>query len=654
MAIVLKEFLKRAQRSDLVSSAFLLVLLATTIQMTQVLSRLDYLLYDLGQKAFFSQPPSDIVIIAIDEASLAQLGRWPWSRSVHADLLKRLNSAKPLAIGLDIIFSEPDVQDAMADQALASAISASGKVVLPVLLESTRINGQMVETLPLPSLVAHAADLGRVHALLDEDSIARSVYLFEGLGAPTWQLFGQAVINVSKQQATQNKFSISQTKQPYTLVRTDQRGIRFLGSPGHFKTISYSQVLSGEYEAEVFDHKIVLVGATALGMNDLLSTPVSGLGQPMSGVEFHANVIESIRQNGLIKKIGIWVNLVVVILFGLLPLVWLPKVSPLAGLTTTLLYMLLVGISLVLLPMLTGFWIPSSAVLVTILVAYPIWSWRKLEAAQRFLDDELTFLRKNLIGFSDQTQSRLHESYDVFDARIAQVRMASEQLKTLQESRKETLAFISHDLRAPISSALSALERFPQAVASLQKPLLQALAMAEDFLQTSRAEMADDAKFSELDLAGLIHQAIDDAYMASVEKSVLLTRNIVEGSVWLDGSFGLLHRAALNLILNGIKFSPDQASVIVELTVEEPQQYATFSVSNHGPGISPDAQQQLFKRFSRVTEHADQVEGTGLGLYFVKTVIEKHHGNIHVESDLGEVTTFRFQLPIKGFQPFAD
>lgn len=649
-----KVLLKRAQFNDLASSAFILLLLAVVIQTTQLLSRLDYLVFDLGQKISITPPPSDVVIIAIDEASLAQLGRWPWSRKVHAAMLQRLTSAQPLAIGLDIIFSEPELQDTTADLALAEAISASGNVVLPVLLESTRVNGQMIETLPMPILAERAADLGRVHALLDEDSIARGVYLFEGLGAPTWQLFAQAVINVAQQQKTQNRFSESLSDRPYTLVRRDKRSIQFLGPPGHFKTISYAQVLNGEYESGIFDHKIVLVGATALGMNDLLSTPVSGLGQPMSGVEFHANVIESIRHHGLIKAVSYWPSLVIVIALALLPLVWMPKVSALTGLLSTLAYMVVVGVLLALLPKWTGLWVPPSAALIPILVAYPIWSWRKLEAAQRFLDDELDFLRKNLTGLPLERKHAVPQGYDVFDARIAQVRMASEQLKALQDNKKDTLAFISHDLRAPISTALSALERFPQASASLHQPLSQALSLAEDFLHASRAEMMDAAKFSELELAGLIHQAIDDAYSGAIHKDVVLSRDVVEGLVWVDGSFGLLHRAALNLILNAVKYSPQHAQVKVQLTVDDAQQCAIFSVTDSGPGIPVDAQNQLFKRFSRVKEQEASSEGTGLGLYFVKTVIEKHHGNIHVESDLGKSTTFRFQLPIKGFEPFLE
>lgn len=147
------------------------------IHFTGLFTRVDNLIFDIGQKYYVSPAPDDIVIVAIDETSVAQLGRWPWSRQVHANLIQRLHQENTRAIGLDIVFSEPDQHNLVADIELAKAIQKAGNVVLPVLIETTRVNGQLLETLPLPTLVEHAADLGRVHAVLDEDGIARSICL---------------------------------------------------------------------------------------------------------------------------------------------------------------------------------------------------------------------------------------------------------------------------------------------------------------------------------------------------------------------------------------------------------------------------------------------------------------------------------------------
>ncbi len=642
--------------NDLASSALILLVLTLVIHLTHVLDRVDYLVFDIGQKILPQALPDDVIIVAIDQYSLSQLGRWPWSRTVHAQLIQRLNAEQPAAIGMDIVFSEQELQSPDADALLAQAITQSKKVVLPVLLETTRANGQIIETLPLPSLIEHSADMGSVHAVLDADSIARSVYLFEGVGTPTWQLFSQAVLNVAENKPTLNRFDLAFDPKvnPFTLARKDQRKINFIGPPGHFPRISYAQVLKGEFPAGLFKDKIVLVGATALGMNDLLSTPVSGRGQPMAGVEFHANVLASIRDDRLIQSMPLWLSTLIVVAVALMPLLWMPKLPALPGFVCTLLFLILITLISGMVPKFFGVWMPPAAALVALMIAYPIWSWRKLEAAQRFLDFELAYLRENLIALPVQTAEHSIEHYDVFDTRIDQVRAASQQLRFLQNDRKETLAFISHDLRAPIVSALMTLKQHPDMLPQLHSPLSQALGLAEGFLHASRAEMMDVAQFNEIDFVGLVHQAIDDAYEVALMKDIELSRVLVDGMVWVLGNFGLLHRALLNMILNAVKYGPVDSTVRIALKVDADKRSVLFSVTNDGAGISKDEQRYLFKRFSRIKPNDEVADGVGLGLYFVKTVIEKHGGAIAVESDLEQPTTFSLRIPIIEFQPHSE
>ena len=644
---------KKYLTNDYLSTAIILLSIVGLIFYTGTLSRIDHLIFDIGQKMHYSPAPKDVVIVAIDEESLLQLGRWPWSRKIHADLVKRVNQAGAKVIGLDIVFSEPESKD--ADAALAAAITQAKNVVLPVLIEETRANGQFVETLPLPELMQGAADLGRTHVALDEDGIARSIYLYEGVGAPVWQHFSQAILNVAQQQATKNNFTLNQplghkkTANIFSLVRENQQRISFIGPAGHFSTISYAQVYQGKFPQDLFNNKIVLVGATASGMSDLLSTPVSGLGQPMAGVEVHANILQSMRNHNLISMQAHQVEIVVLALLALLPLLWLPKLSALKGLVATLFFFMMVTFIAALLPQLLGIWIAPSAALLAILIAFPIWSWRKLEAATRYLDVELAYLRHNLNltstdKFSGAPVANYVHNFDSFDARIAQVKSASEQLRFLQEDRKETLAFISHDLRAPLARALMIVEANAPLKDKLYAPLSQAIDLAEDFLQTSRAEMINTTSFKELDFAGLTHQAVDEAFEAAVKKNITFVREIAEGQVWLHGNFGLLQRAILNLLLNAIKFSPEHTVINIQLRIKNQQ--ATLVITNLGEGISEEEQVHLFKRFSRLQSGQTIKSGAGLGLYFVQTVAEKHQGSIEVVSQLGQSTSFILRLPM--------
>jgi signal transduction histidine kinase len=96
-----------------------------------------------------------------------------------------------------------------------------------------------------------------------------------------------------------------------------------------------------------------------------------------------------------------------------------------------------------------------------------------------------------------------------------------------------------------------------------------------------------------------------------------------------------------NLIVNAMKYAPG-TEVIVSLDVIDNN--AHISVIDHGPGISPEYQRNLFKRFYRVPETTSGIRGTGLGLFICRQIVEAHGGKITVESIKGEGSTFNIYL----------
>ncbi|MBL8260547.1 MAG: EAL domain-containing protein [Candidatus Competibacteraceae bacterium] len=375
----------------------------------EALYRWDFLIYDWNLAAWSRSPPDDIVIVAIDEQSLRQLGRWPWSRRTHAALVRKLSEAGAKAIALDIVFAEPDATDPSADEELAAALAASGRAVLPVLGELNRAGGQLVETLPLPILANAVAGIGHVSVDLDPDSIARSVYLKAGLGSPFWPTLALALLESAKvsigeplpgQRAGGAGGPSPLPSSPYVWRRDYRVLIPFAGPPGHFRHFSYSEVLEGKVNPASFRDRYVLVGSTASGMDDALPTPVSGLTRPMSGVEFNANVLDALRQGLTIRPLSDGWTLLLTGLLVLLPLalyaVFPPRWAlPLAGLgmlfTVAVSFGLLHGAQL---------WFPPAAALLAQGLSYPLWSWERLLQAVRsvFEKEQLAQVTLRSIG----------------------------------------------------------------------------------------------------------------------------------------------------------------------------------------------------------------------------------------------------------------
>jgi CHASE2 domain-containing sensor protein len=137
-------------------------------------SAFDNMFYDQLSAASRPAPDHDILIINIDEQSLGELGKWPWPRTNHADLIEKLNVDRPRSILLDILVSEASsVRD---DRALATAMRKSTPVYLPVNFATPGSDGRPFDVeLPIPLLAEAAAGIGHVNILYDTDGIVRKV-----------------------------------------------------------------------------------------------------------------------------------------------------------------------------------------------------------------------------------------------------------------------------------------------------------------------------------------------------------------------------------------------------------------------------------------------------------------------------------------------
>ncbi len=377
--------------------SLVLVGLALVLEYFNLLWKWDQVFYDLQFHYSRRSPPEDVIIVAIDEQSLDELGYWPWARSVHADLVKTLTRANARVIGLDIVFAEPDTNAPENDRILARAIAESGRVVLPVVNSQTRLGGQLVERLPLPALAAATEKLGHVDRQLDPDAIARSAYLRGGLGEPHWSSFALAMLELVQPEAWEELPGLQNpepaVESPYVWRRNHQIWIAYAGPPGHFPRVSYVDVIRARVDPDLFRDKIVLVGSTAAGLGDLLPTPVSGDREPMPGVEVVANELDTLRRGLAILPLALPWRLLVTSSLVLIPLllypriprwsliIWLGSSLTAFAVTVAMLYEL-------------RLWVAPSVALLVLTISFLIWSWRRLMQTIKHLNRELVILHE--------------------------------------------------------------------------------------------------------------------------------------------------------------------------------------------------------------------------------------------------------------------
>lgn len=419
---------------------FLLLILtiAALLGSLRGIGQTDRTIYD-GLIRFSQHPALDqVVIIAIDKVSLTSLGRWPWQRNVHAELLDILTRSSAKAIGMDIIFSEPEaVYD--DDAILAAAIARNNRVVLPVLVERTSTGLQT--TLPLSSLKAAARGLGHTHFTFDPDGVVRSVYLEESLQGTSWPQFSVAMVNVGRDtgeadighEAGASDEAINPTGIDNRRHHRLLERIPFAGPPGHFDMVSYIDVLSGRVPPSYFDGKYVLIGATASGIASMFPTPVTTDQRVMSGVEVNANILAGLLENRGIHDAARWQTALFTVLAAFAALITCRYFSPFSALI--IMAALVCAIFLATYAIFIGeIWLPPAAAILMVIAVYPLWNWRRLEAAIAYLGEEFSKLNQDsTMVLRRQNEKTASNHSDFLDRQISAIRLAADRSRDMHQ-----------------------------------------------------------------------------------------------------------------------------------------------------------------------------------------------------------------------------
>ena len=285
-----------------------------------------------------------IVVLAIDEASLAEYGPFPWPRDRYVALLNALLPAQPAAIGLDLIMTEATVHDAR----LAASIRDSGNVVMAVGDDGS---GKALDISPtIANPAAGSFLLGHVKHLTDADGISRQVWLYEGhfpsLSIALLKMYDRNLTNTLGSDVPEPPAIPRSYLEPESPVQQQLLWLNWPGrihprskEPGTLTVFSFVDVLKGRLDLSLLQNKIILVGVTAVGLEPLRTPFHTRI--PTSGIYYHATVLDNLlgdrflhrwpesRTAGLVAILGVTTSLVLsrlgprvrlVLLIGIVPL----------------------------------------------------------------------------------------------------------------------------------------------------------------------------------------------------------------------------------------------------------------------------------------------------------------------------------------------
>ena len=627
--------------------------------------------YDTLLRAATRPPGGQVVIVDVDERSLRAIGQWPWERGVMARLVASLRALGARAIALDIIFAEPDRSMAEGDAGLTETLRAGGVIVgyamtfdstegspaaptangsdrrcvlHPVRVATVVTPGAAPESAlfrasdaicSLPVFAEAAGASGFLNAGPDPDGVLRRVPLvmelngdvYPGLALATViAATGSRPVEFRVANATTTALVLSDRRIPL-----DGRGnllVRYRGPDGTFPRLSAADVVAGRIQASAVKDRIVFVGGTALGMQDLVSTPHDRL---FSGVEVQATIADGLLQGDFVWRPGHALVIELLLVLGLCALVayaigragllWgtVTAAGSVAILATGLAW-LLRDTGVVLSPVL-----PVAGVVLGLVTA----SMATLAGERR--------------------------------EAVAGMRGAQREIARATHVKDEFLMTVSHELRTPLTAiygyaqmlARGALkdEQKSRAIETIERNARAQTQLIDDLLDASQV-LAGRLR---LDLAGVDLTAVVQSVATSLRPAIDAKR--ITLSMALDpmepipGDPDRLRQVVWNLLSNAIKFTPNGGRVSVWLGQSGTD--AQLTVGDTGIGIAGEFLPQMFERFQQEdTGTRRQYGGLGVGLALVRYIVELHGGTVRARSEgVGRGAVLSVRLPLKAPAP---
>ncbi len=628
--------------------------------------------------------PSEIVVIAIDEPSFAEISKqWPWPRSLHARLIDQLKKAGARVIGFDILFAEPSRPE--EDQALTRAIREAGNVVLAG--ERTVIADRLFRHTILVDPIEPfktTASVGIATLPIDPDGTVRRPLPVP----PDLPSFASQIVRLYLGDGRHG-------------VGTDPSQailINHLGPPRTVKTFSYYQALEADrmLPPGIFTDKIVLIGRALQATPepqrtapDLFLTPFSpNAGSLTAGVEIHATIVANLLVGQMVHELSSGVRYGLLFLLALIGSLATLRLRPLWALGATL------GLSALLLVIAYGLfigghlWLPIFAGTVQLGLVYggyliaQVFSAQRehrlaLEAMNRELEQKVKE-RTAQFAAANETLAQEHRELEQTLQELAET-----QNELLQSEKMASLGFlvagVAHELNNPISFVHSNIDFIGDYVVRLKGlfEASEALELPEGQAQRRLDELKAEARLDVKSLDELIASCkrgtervkrivmdlgtfaraddltpVPSDLHEGIETTLSLLTKEYKNRITIHRDYGSLppvechpgqiNQVFMNLLLNAAHAIPTTGEIWIRTAAQGEK--VSIVIKDTGCGI-PEA--NLAKIFDPFFTTKKVGEGTGLGLSLSYGIIQKHGGNLRVSSQDGQGTAFTIELPVK-------
>ncbi len=257
-----------------------------------------------------------------------------------------------------------------------------------------------------------------------------------------------------------------------------------------------------------------------------------------------------------------------------------------------------------------------------------------------------------------ESNKKLQNAYTMINQQLNQLEEANKHLQQLDKAKTEFLSIASHQLRTPLSAirgylsmlddgdfgALSVKQK--EVMKKTQDNVVRLASLVKDLLSLARIEAGTGPKgltLESVDMRIMIDDVVDEVLLKAAAKGLNLVWHRPEEAVMLEMDKEKIEQVVTNMIDNAVYYT---LSGTIEVHLQDKGARVMFWVKDSGIGIEKEHINDLFTKFYR-NANAMKVrpDGTGIGLYVAKIMVEAHHGRIFVESEINQGTTFYVELP---------